>query len=148
MPMGGPAVPMKFEVTKIPVADYERAKNFYQGLGWRLDADLHFGPDQAAAQFTPPGSPASIHIEKGTTSMKPGELQGMMLIVDDIEAARKDLINHGVQVSEAYHSEPGKGQVTGPAPNHESYGTFASFKDPDGNGWLLQEVTKRLPGRV
>jgi catechol 2,3-dioxygenase-like lactoylglutathione lyase family enzyme len=141
------AVPMRFEVTTLPVADVDRAKAFYEGLGWRLDID--FKPDEhtRSVQFTPPGSPASIQFGQGRTTMT-GSLQGLFLIVEDIDAARDDLISHGADVSEVFHNEPGKGQVPGPDPQRRSYLSFASFADPDGNRWLLQEITERLPGRV
>jgi catechol 2,3-dioxygenase-like lactoylglutathione lyase family enzyme len=141
------AVPMRFEVTTLPVADVDRAKAFYEGLGWRLDID--FKPDEhtRSVQFTPPGSPASIQFGQGRTTMTES-LQGLFLIVEDIDAARDDLISHGADVSEVFHNEPGKGQVPGPDPQRRSYLSFASFADPDGNRWLLQEITERLPGRV
>jgi predicted enzyme related to lactoylglutathione lyase len=141
-------VDLKLEVIPIPVSDIERAKAFYEGLGWRLDADFRHNGDRAI-QLTPPGSPCSIHFNpKGT----PGSAQGMFLVVSDIEAARDDLIRRGVQVSEIFHFAAGPGpfggQVSGIAPDHQSYGSYAAFSDPDGNVWLLQEVTTRFPGRV
>jgi catechol 2,3-dioxygenase-like lactoylglutathione lyase family enzyme len=141
-------VDLKLEVIPIPVSDLDRAKAFYEGLGWRLDADFRHNGDRAI-QLTPPGSPCSIHFNpKGT----PGSAQGMFLVVSDIEAARDDLIRRGVQVSEIFHFAAGPapfgGQVSGIAPDRQSYGSYAAFGDPDGNVWLLQEVTTRFPGRV
>jgi catechol 2,3-dioxygenase-like lactoylglutathione lyase family enzyme len=138
---------MKFEVTTLPVADVDRAKAFYQRLGWRLDIDFKPTPDTRGVQFTPPGSPASIQFGQGTTSMA-GPLQGLLLVVEDIEAARDDLIARGVEVSEIWHSVPGQGPVPGLDPERRSYASRASFSDPDGNQWQLQEITERLPGRV
>jgi catechol 2,3-dioxygenase-like lactoylglutathione lyase family enzyme len=139
---------MKLEVITLPVADFDRAKEFYEGLGWRLDADFRNGEDRAI-QFTPPGSACSIHFgAKG----KPGSAQGLFLVVTDIQAAREELMGRGVEVSEIWHFAAGPGpfggQVGGIAPDHMSYGSYATFSDPDGNGWLLQEVTTRFPGRV
>lgn len=145
---GAPALTMRFEVTTLPVADVDRAKQFYQRLGWRLDIDFKPTPDTRGVQFTPPGSPASIQFGQGTTTMTPGSLQGMLLVVDDIEAAREQLIGRGVEVSEIWHTEPGKGKVPGIDPERRSYFSRASFADPDGNTWQLQEITERLPGRV
>ena len=142
------AVPMKFEVTTLPVADVDRAKAFYQGLGWRLDIDFKPTPDTRGVQFTPPGSQASIQFGEGTTTMKPGSLEGMLLIVQDIEVARNDLIRRGVEVGEIWHIEPGKGRAPGLDPQRRSYFSRATFADPDGNTWVLQEITERLPGRV
>jgi len=140
-------VDMKLEVITIPVADVDRAKEFYGGLGWRLDADFKDGGERAV-QFTPPGSQCSIHFGKNAS----GPAQGIFLIVSDIEAARDDLVRRGVEVSEIFHfakaPAPFGGLVSGIAPGHISYGSYATFKDPDGNGWLLQEVTTRFPGRV
>ena len=144
---GVAGVPMKFEVTLLPVADVDRAKAFYQKLGWRLDIDFKPTKDTRGVQLTPPGSPASIHIGEGLTKMAPGSLDGMLLIVDDIEAARDELIGRGVEVSEIWHTDPEKGQVPGLDPDRRSYGSRASFTDPDGNEWQLQEITERLPGR-
>jgi len=138
---------MKFEVTTLPVADVDRAKAFYQRLGWRLDIDFNPTPDTRGVQFTPPGSPASIQFGQGTTTMTE-PLQRLLLIVEDIDAAREDLISRGVEVSEVFHNEPGKGPAPGPDPQRRSYLTLAAFADPDGNQWILQEVTERLPGRV
>jgi predicted enzyme related to lactoylglutathione lyase len=143
-------VDLKLEVITIPVSDVDRAKEFYGGLGWRLDADFSDG-DQRAVQFTPPGSQSSIHFGKPSQGA-PGSAQGMFLVVSDIQAAREDLVRRGVQVSEVFHFAKGPapfgGFVGGPAPDRGSYGSYAAFKDPDGNGWLLQEVTTRFPGRV
>ena len=140
-------VDMKLEVITIPVSDIDRAKEFYGGLGWRLDADFKDGGERAV-QFTPPGSQCSIHFGKNAS----GPAQGIFLIVSDIEAARDDLVRRGVEVSEIFHfakaPAPFGGQVSGIAPDHLSYGSYATFRDPDGNGWLLQEVTTRFPGRV
>jgi catechol 2,3-dioxygenase-like lactoylglutathione lyase family enzyme len=129
-------VDLKLEVVTIPVSDVDRAKEFYGGLGWRLDADFSNG-DERAVQFTPPGSQGSIHFGKPSQGA-PGSAQGLFLVVSDIQAARDDLLGRGVEVSEVFHF----------APDHQSYGSYAAFKDPDGNGWLLQEVTTRFPGRV
>src|SRR4051812_14789406 len=140
---------VRFEVTTLPVADVDRAKAFYENLGWRLDIDFHPAPGARGVQFTPPGSPASIQFGSGPTSMKADRpLQGLLLIVEDMEAARDDLTSRGVDVSEAFHIDPDKGVVTGPDPEGRSYFTRASFADPDGNTWQLQEITERLPGRV
>jgi catechol 2,3-dioxygenase-like lactoylglutathione lyase family enzyme len=141
-------VDLKLEVITIPVSDVDRAKEFYGGLGWRLDADFSSGSDRAV-QFTPPGSQCSIHLGKNA---EPGSAQGLFLVVSDIQAARDELVSRGVQVSEVFHYAAGPGpfggQVTGIAPDRHSYGSYATFNDPDGNGWLLQEVTTRFPGRV
>ena len=139
--------PMRFEVTTLPVADVDRAKAYYQRLGWRLDIDFKPTPDTRGVQFTPPGSPASIQFGEGTTTMAPGSLEAMQLVVDDIEAARDDLISRGVEVGEIWHLELGKGPQPGPDPEGRSYFTRAIFADPDGNQWHLQQVTERLPGR-
>jgi catechol 2,3-dioxygenase-like lactoylglutathione lyase family enzyme len=139
-------VPTRFEVTTLPVADVDRAKTFYERLGWRLDIDFKPTPDTRAVQFTPPGSQASIQFGEGTTTMTE-PLQRLLLIVDDIEAAREDLLSRGVEVSEVFHREP-EGVAPGLDPERRSYNSFVSFADPDGNQWLLQEVTQRLPGRV
>ena len=142
-------VDLKLEVVLIPVADVDRAKRFYGNLGWRLDADFVVGDAFRVVQFTPPGSPASIHFGKGLTSAAPGSASGLYLVVPDIEAARADLIRRGADVSEVFHrASPGQPPVSGPHPQRRSYSSFATFSDPDGNGWLLQEVTERLPGRV
>ena len=153
-------VDMKLEIVVIPVSDVDRAKRFYGGLGWRLDADFAAGDDYRVIQITPPGSGCSVIFGKNVTAAAPGSAQGLYLIVSDIKAARNDLLARGVKVSEAFHGadgvyagtdEPylfGRHRVSGPDPEHRSYRSFASFKDPDGNGWLLQEITARLPGRV
>jgi catechol 2,3-dioxygenase-like lactoylglutathione lyase family enzyme len=145
---GATGVAMWFEVTTLPVADVDRAKAFYQGLGWRLDIDFEPAPGVRGVQFTPPGSPASIQFGEGGPTMSQGALDGLILVVEDIEAAREDLIRRGVQVSEIWHAEPGKGPAPGVDPERRSYLSRASFADPDGNTWQLQEITERLPGRV
>jgi predicted enzyme related to lactoylglutathione lyase len=139
-------VDLKLEVVTIPVRDLDRAKEFYAGLGWRLDADFRLGGGRAI-QFTPPGSPSSIHFSEGTDTVPAGSAQGIYLVVADLEAARGDLIARGVEVSEVFHVTP-DGRGDGPAPGGASYASLAGFRDPDGNGWVLQEVTDRLPGRV
>jgi catechol 2,3-dioxygenase-like lactoylglutathione lyase family enzyme len=142
-------VDMKLEVIVIPVSDVDRAKRFYAGLGWRLDADFVVGDEFRVVQLTPPGSPCSIHFGKGVTPAVPGSARGLYLIVSDIEAARAELVERGVDVSEVFHrAGPGKPPQNGPDPERRSYSSFATFSDPDGNGWLLQEITVRLPGRV
>ena len=153
-------VDMKFEVVVIPVSDVDRAKEFYGRLGWRLDADFDNGNDFRVIQFTPPGSGCSVIFGKNVTAAAPGSAQGLYLIVSDIEAARDELVAHGVDATEVFHDaggvyagtdQPylfGRLRVSGPDPEHRSYRSFVSFSDPDGNGWLLQEVTTRLPGRV
>jgi catechol 2,3-dioxygenase-like lactoylglutathione lyase family enzyme len=153
-------IDMKFEIVVIPVSDVERTKRFYGGLGWRLDADFAADDDFRVIQFTPPGSPCSVIFGKNVTAAAPGSAQGLYLIVSDIKAARDELLGRGVEVGEVFHGagdvyvgadEPylfGRIRVSGPDPAHGSYRSFASFSDPDGNGWLLQEVTARLPGRV
>jgi catechol 2,3-dioxygenase-like lactoylglutathione lyase family enzyme len=150
---------MKLEIVVIPVSDVDRAKQFYAKLGWRLDADFAAG-DWRVIQFTPPGSPCSVIFGNNVTAAAPGSAQGLYLIVSDIEAARNDLLSRGVKISDAFHGggdvhkgtdEPylfGRLRVGGPDPERGSYQSFASFSDPDGNGWLLQEITARLPGRV
>lgn len=147
---------MKLEVVVIPVSDVDRAKQFYTKLGWRLDADFPFDNGFRVVQFTPPGSGCSIQFGTRITSAAPGSAQGLYLIVSDIAVARNELDARGIEISEVFHPEtPGaqfrpdgtSGQVRGPAPDHLSYRSFATFNDPDGNGWLLQEVTTRLPGR-
>jgi catechol 2,3-dioxygenase-like lactoylglutathione lyase family enzyme len=152
-------VDMKFEVIVLPVSDVDRAKEFYRRLGWRLDADYDNGKDFRVIQFTPPGSGCSVIFGKNVTAAAPGSAQGLYLIVSDIQAAREELLGNGVAISEAFHDaggvyagpdQPylfGRLRVSGPDPEHRSYRTFASFSDPDGNGWLLQEITTRLPGR-
>ena len=140
--------PMRFEVTTLPVADVDRTKAFYQRLGWRLDIDFEPAPGVRGVQFTPPGSPASIQFGANTNSMQPGSLEGLFLVVDDIEEARAELIERGAEVGEIWHLEPGKGPQPGLDPQRRSYFSRASFADPDGNRWVLQEITERLPGRV
>ena len=139
---------MALEVVVIPVADVDRALRFYGGLGWRLDADISGGDAFRLVQLTPPGSACSIHFGKGVTPASPGSQGGLYLIVSDIQAARKELIERGAAVSEVFHRAPGKDKQSGPDPQRRSYASFVSFKDPDGNAWLVQEVTTRLPGRV
>jgi catechol 2,3-dioxygenase-like lactoylglutathione lyase family enzyme len=155
-----PTVDLKLEIAVIPVSDVDRAKEFYTRLGWRLDADFAAGDDWRVIQFTPPGSPASVIFGKNVTAAAPGSAQGLYLIVSDIEAARNELRGRGAEVSEIFHpvgdvhsgtDEPylsGRNRVSGPDPHRGSYRSYASFRDPDGNGWLLQEITARLPGRV
>ena len=138
---------LKLEVVVISVSDVDRAKEFYGRLGWRLDADFRFDNGLRIVQFTPPGSGCSIQFGRNITAAAPGSAQGLYLVVSDIEAARNDLIARGVEVGGVFHPGPG-GQVSGPDPEHRSYFSRASFSDPDGNGWLLQEVTTRLPGRI
>jgi catechol 2,3-dioxygenase-like lactoylglutathione lyase family enzyme len=146
---------MKLEVLVVPVSDVDRAKRFYESLGFRLDIDYAASEDFRVAQFTPPGSEASIIIGKGITSAAPGSLQSVHLVVFDIEEARADLVGRGIDVSEVFHDAGGifhhsgtEGRVAGRHPEPSDYGSFASFTDPDGNGWLLQEIKKRLPGRT
>src|SRR5919112_497096 len=142
-------IDMKLEVVVIPVSDVDRAKRFYGDLGWRLDAEFARGDEFRVVQFTPPGSPCSIHFGKGVTSAAPGSEQRLYLVVSDIEAARAELVERGVDVSEAFHRAAiGEGPLSGPDPERRSYNSFATFSDPDGNSWLLQEVRARLPGRV
>jgi catechol 2,3-dioxygenase-like lactoylglutathione lyase family enzyme len=142
-------VDMKLEVVVIPVSDVDRAKRFYGDLGWRLDADFAVGDDFRVVQFTPPGSPCSIHFGAGLTSVVPGSARGMYLVVSDIQSACAALADHGVDVSEVFHrAGPGKPPLSGPDPARRSYFTYATFRDPDANEWLLQEVTARLPGRI
>ena len=149
-------VDQKLEVVVIPVSDFDRAKEFYAGLGWRLDADVA-RENVRLVQLTPPGSDCSIQFGTGLTSAAPGSAQNLYLIVSDIDAARGDLVSGGAQVSEVFHEgtlgdrfQPAgaSGRVGGAAPEHHSYSSFASFSDPDGNSWLVQEITTRLPGRV
>jgi catechol 2,3-dioxygenase-like lactoylglutathione lyase family enzyme len=152
-------VDMKLEIVVIPVSDVDRAKEFYERLGWRLDADFDNGKDFRVIQFTPPGSGCSVIFGKSVTASAPGSAQGLYLIVSDIEAAREELLGRGIEISEVFHDaggvyagtdEPylfGKLRAGGPDPEHRSY-RFASFHDPDGNGWLFQEITTRLPGRI
>jgi catechol 2,3-dioxygenase-like lactoylglutathione lyase family enzyme len=146
---------MKLEVVVIAVGDVDRAKRFYASLGWREDADFATGDDFRVVQFTPPGSEASIIFGKGITSATPGSIDALQLTVYDIDTARDALVARGVDVSEVFHDADGvfhhadtEGRVSGPAPDHADYGSFASFSDPDGNGWMLQEIKVRLPGRV
>ena len=145
---------LRLEVVVVPVTDVDRAKRFYESLGWRLDADLAVDDGYRIVQLTPPGSACSIIFGKGLTSASPGSSEGLQLTVYDIDDTRADLIERGVDVSETFHDVTGvfhhtgtEGRLSGPAPEHASYGSFASFSDPDGNGWLLQEITTRLPGR-
>ena len=145
-------VALKLEVVTIPVSDVDRAKEFYGGLGWRLDADFTTEDDHVV-QFTPPGSQCSIHFGTHLTTAAPGSAQGLWLIVSDIQAARKELVARGAEVSEVFHFAGWNriapdARVSGPAPDRRSYASFVSFNDPDGNGWLLQEITTRLPGRI
>jgi catechol 2,3-dioxygenase-like lactoylglutathione lyase family enzyme len=150
---GAGPVDMKLEVVVIPITDVDRAKRFYLSMGWRLDADFAAGDSWRVVQVTPPGSACSFFFGKGLTNARPGSLQGLLLVVDDIEAARAQLIRYGIDVSEAFHFAGGlhftgtQGRVPGPDPQGRSYFTLASFNDPDGNGWVLQEVKTRLPGR-
>ena|SRR6188472_3591593 len=143
---------MKIEVITVPVSDVDRAKSFYQGLGWRLDADIALGGQVRVVQLTPPHSNCSISLGRGLApafgvdEMAPGSQQRLELVVSDIEAAREELISRGADVSEVFHLDGGR--VPGPDPNHTSYMRYATFRDPDGNSWLLQEVTTRLPGRL
>jgi catechol 2,3-dioxygenase-like lactoylglutathione lyase family enzyme len=151
---------MKFEIVVIPVSDVDRAKEFYSRLGWRLDADFDNGKDFRVVQFTPPGSGSSVIFGKNVTGAAPGSAQGLYLIVSDIGAACNDLIGRGVKIGKVFHGadgvysgpdEPylfGRIRVDGPDPEHRSYRSFASFSDPDGNGWFFQEITARLPGRI
>ncbi len=153
-------VDMKLEVIVIPVSDVDRAKKFYAGLGWREDADFASGTEFRVVQFTPTGSGCSIIFGRNVTAAAPGSAKGLYLIVSDVDAARADLASRGVKVSEAFHGQPGKTtgsdepyifgslRVSGKDPQNGSYKSFASFSDPDGNGWLFQQITTRLPGRV
>jgi catechol 2,3-dioxygenase-like lactoylglutathione lyase family enzyme len=151
-------VAMRLEMIVMPVSDAERTKRFYERLGWRLDADFP-GPDgYRVIQFTPPGSPASVAFGSGVTSSEPGSIESVLLVVDDIEAARAELMDKGVEVSEVFHDAGGSlgggfiadtsARAPGLDPERRSYASYARFSDPDGNGWLLQELTERLPGRV
>jgi catechol 2,3-dioxygenase-like lactoylglutathione lyase family enzyme len=152
-------VDTKLEVVVIPVSDVDRAKEFYGKLGWRLDADFDSGKDFRVIQFTPPGSECSVIFGKNVTAAAPGSAQGLYLIVADIVVARDELLGRGIEISEVFHpgdvtagaDQPylfGRLRVSGRDPEHRSYRSFASFRDPDGNGWLLQEITTRLPGRI
>jgi catechol 2,3-dioxygenase-like lactoylglutathione lyase family enzyme len=149
-------VDLKLEVVVIPVSDVDRAKRFYGSLGWRLDADFAFDNGFRVVQFTPPGSGCSVQFGTNITSAAPGSAQGTYLIVSEIEAARAELVARGAEIGEVFHAgtpgaqfraDGGSGRISGPAPDHASYGSFATFSDPDGNGWLLQEIKTRLPGR-
>jgi catechol 2,3-dioxygenase-like lactoylglutathione lyase family enzyme len=153
------SIATKLEIVVIPVSDVDRAKEFYGRLGWRLDADFDNGKDFRVIQFTPPGSGCSVIFGRNVTAAAPGSAQGLYLIVSDLETARSEFLGRGVAVSEVFHNageyagpdEPylfGRVRVSGPDPEHRSYRSFASFHDPDGNGWLFQEITTRLPGRV
>ena len=152
---GAERIDMRFEVVVIPVADVGRSKEFYTKLGWRLDADFPYDDGFRVVQFTPPGSGCSVQFGTKITSAAPGSAQGLYLIVFDVEAAQADLAARGIEVSDVFHPETpgaqfqtdGGGRIRGPAPKHATYGSFATFRDPDGNGWLFQEVTTRLPGR-
>ena len=145
---------MKLEVVVVPVSDVDRSKHFYKSLGWRLDADFVGDADFRVVQLTPPGSPASIIFGTGITTAAPGSVQGLQLVVTDVDAAYAELVSHGVNVSEPFHDEGGifhhagtTARVAGPDPERRDYGSFVSFSDPDGNGWLVQEVRQRAPGR-
>jgi len=150
-------IDMKLEALAIPVSDVDRAKQFYANLGWRLDADFLFDNGFRVVQFTPPGSGSSVQFGANITSAAPGSAQGLYLIVSDIDAAHHELVTRGVKISEVFHAGTAgaqfqaggmSGRLAGPAPDHASYRSFAVFSDPDGNTWLLQEVTTRLPGRI
>jgi len=150
-------VDLKLEVVVIPVSDIDRSKEFYKKLGWRLDADFAFDNGFRVVQFTPPGSPCSVQFGTNMTPAAPGSARALYLVVSNIEAARAELFALGVDVSEVFHpTAPGaqfqsngtSGRASGPAPDHATYSSFATFSDPDGNSWLLQEITKRLPGRI
>ena len=143
---GAGTIDMKLEVVTLPVSDVDRAKGFYQNLGWRMDADIVVGEDFRVVQVTPPHSQCSIAFGKGLTTAEPGTVQRLILAVDDIDAARADLVSRGAEVSELFHLAGGP--VPGPDPQGRSYQTYASFSDPDGNAWLLQEIKTRLPGRT
>ena len=139
---------LKLEVVVIPVSDVDRSKRFYEGLGWRLDADFSGPNNWRVVQFTPPGSPCSIHFGHGVTTAAPGSFKNLYLVVSDIDTARAELSSHGAEVSGVFHFDGfGGSPVPGHAPGGQSYGSLASFSDPDGNSWLLQEITTRLPGR-
>ncbi len=146
--MSAAKIDMKLEVVVIPVSDVDRAKRFYGSLGWREDADFAAGNAYRVVQFTPPGSPSSIHFGKGLTPSAPGSARNLYLIVSDIVAARAELVSRGVDASEVFHrAGPGTPSLSGPDPQRSSYNSFATFSDPDGNSWLLQEIGTRLPGR-
>lgn len=145
---------MRLEVVLIPVADVDRAKDFYTSLGWRQDADFSSGADFRVVQLTPPGSPCSVIFGTGLTAAAPGSADGLMLVVSDIDKARNELTGRGVEASEVFHDAGGvfhhagtNARIPGPDPERRSYSSWVSFSDPDGNGWLLQEITTRLPGR-
>jgi catechol 2,3-dioxygenase-like lactoylglutathione lyase family enzyme len=151
------SIDLKLEVVVIPVSDVDRATEFYERLGWRLDADFAFDNGLRVVQFTPPGSACSLQFGTNMTPAAPGSARGLYLVVSDIEAAHDELIGRGVEVSDVFYpGTPGaqfqtddmSGRITGPAPDHASYSSFATFSDPDGNSWLLQEVRTRLPGRI
>lgn len=144
---------MRLEVVVLPVTDVDRAKDFYKELGWRLDADFTTGPDFRVVQLTPPGSPGAVIFGTGLTAGS-APVEQLLLVVDDIQSARDEIAGHGVEISEVFHDAGGvfhrageAGRVPGPDPDRRSYSSFASFRDPDGNGWVLQEITTRLPGR-
>jgi catechol 2,3-dioxygenase-like lactoylglutathione lyase family enzyme len=152
---GAQSLDMKLEVVVLPVSDVDRAKQFYTSLGWRLDVDIAKDEQFRVVHFTPPGSGCSILFGKGVTTQEPGSVQGLHLIVSDVKAMRAMLVDRGVEMSEVFHDMGGvfhhagtEGRVSGPQPEGRSYGSFAAFNDPDGNGWVFQEVTTRLPGRV
>ena len=145
---------LKLQVVVLPVSDVDRAKAFYNRLGWREDIDFVHSPEYRVVQFTPPGSDASIILGTGLTNAAPGSYEGLQLVVTDILAAHDELAGKGIEVSEVFHDETGifhhagtAGRVSGPAPERGSYGSFLSFEDPDGNGWIVQEVTQKAPGR-
>jgi catechol 2,3-dioxygenase-like lactoylglutathione lyase family enzyme len=140
---------MRLEVIVIPVSNTDLSKEFYENLGWRLDADIKKGDDYRVIQFTPPGSACAIIFGVGLSKAKPGSYQDLTLVVDDIEKARSELVSHGVEVSEIFHGGifGNTGRIPGLDPERKSYSSLVSFYDPDGNGWLVQEITKRLPGR-
>ena len=153
-PAGEQTIAMKLEVIVLPVSDAQASKRFYEALGWRLDADVDVEPGYSVVQMTPPQSPCSVIFGEGVSSAAPGSSQGLTMVVDDIEAARAQLIERGAEVSEVFHDATGifhhagtAERVAGLAPGRKSYGSWASFSDPDGNGWVLQEITSRLPGR-
>ena len=153
--LGATALEMKLEVVVVPVSDVDRAKGFYSDLGWRLDLDFSAGDDFRVVQFTPPGSGCSIIFGKNVTAAAPGSIQGLHLVVADIISARNELLRRGVEIGEPFHDAGGvfhhadaKSLARGPNPQRRSYASYAPFRDPDGNGWLLQEVTVRLPGDV
>lgn len=144
---------MRLEVVVIPVSDVDKAKQFYTALGWRLDADFAADESFRVVQLTPPGSPCSVIFGTGVSAATPGSAQGLHLVVSDVEAARAELLARGAEVSDVFHDAAGfhhagtVGRLPGPDPRRRSYASFASFSDPDGNGWILQEITTRLPGR-